>query len=58
MPSEVCFEFLCDQCGEPLQVRDKPGVFYIDPCDSCLAEAREEGYEDGYEEGLAVGGSE
>ena len=50
---EIYFEVYCDKCGAGLNTNTRVrGVeLSIDPCEACLAAAREEGYDEGFDEG-------
>jgi len=63
MPS-IDFEVWCEDCGAGLcDKTDVNGVTVtVEPCETCLKAAKEEGYEEGHEtgheEGVAVGRTE
>lgn len=54
---EVEFETRCGKCGVTLDVtvtqKNGSTVLLIDPCSSCVRDARDDGEADGYERGCA-----
>ncbi len=48
---------LCDRCGNVLQAESKEDYynakeFYVEPCETCLDVAKDEGDDEGYKRGL------
>jgi len=54
---EVGFDIRCNVCGANLEANTATTgvIVFVEPCEKCLAAAREEGYNDGYNEGYSKG---
>jgi len=54
MFAEIELELVCAECGEGLDVEQKQNRdLEVMPCESCIKDARNEGYDEGYSEGEA-----